>query len=148
MRDGYGSAEYAALYGGKEMSLAQLHGSYVWHEVGLVGVPQGWAGPKEAEELHARLNDVPEMQHWPGGNDMARDLHAAVTQRTRVSARFLPALPSYGAVTAAQGGIVSLWAVLAAVWAVKLPTRPRQARLSPGRSQIGSSPARAFSRFA
>ena len=57
--------------------MAQLHGSYVWHEVGLVGVPQGWAGPKEAEELHARLNDVPEMQHWPGGNDMARDLHAA-----------------------------------------------------------------------
>ena len=91
---------------------------------------------------------MPEMQHWPGGNDMARDLHAAVTQRTRVSARFLPALPSYGAVTAARGGIVSLWAVLAAVWAVKLPTRPRQARLSPGRSQIGSSPARAFSRFA
>ena len=42
----------------------------LWHEVGLVGVPQGWAGPKEAEELHAGLNDVPEMQHWPGGNDM------------------------------------------------------------------------------
>ena len=57
------------------MSLAQLHGSYLWHEVGfkgLVGVPQGWAGPKEAEELHAELNDVPEMQHWPGGNDMPK----------------------------------------------------------------------------
>ena len=77
MRDGYGSAEYAALYGGKEMSLAQLHGSYLWHEVGLVGVPQGWAGPKEAEALHARLNDVPEMQHWPGGKDMARSSAAS-----------------------------------------------------------------------
>ena len=96
MRDGYGSAEYAALYGGKEMSLAQLHGSYLWHEVGfkgLVGVPQGWAGPKEAEELHAELNDVPEMQHWPGGNDMARELRQplrAASVRSLSTRRCLP----------------------------------------------------------
>ena len=32
--------------------------------------PQGWAAPQAA--VQSELNDVPEMQHWPGGNDMPK----------------------------------------------------------------------------
>ena len=34
-------------------------------------VPQGFAGPNSAEALHALLNVVPGMQHWPSGNDIS-----------------------------------------------------------------------------
>ena len=58
--------------------------------------PQGWAAPQAA--VQSELNAVPEMQHWPGGNDMPRELHARrLRNATRVSARFC------AGVMAAQG---------------------------------------------
>ena len=49
-------------------SLEQRHGWNTWQ---AFPKPQGLEGPKFAEALHALLNTVPEMQHWPSGNDIA-----------------------------------------------------------------------------
>ena len=49
-------------------SLEQRHGWNAWQ---AFPKPQGLEGPKFAEVLHALLNTVPEMQHWPSGNDIA-----------------------------------------------------------------------------
>ena len=57
-------------------------------------VPQGWAGPKEAEPLHAELNAVPEMQHWPGGNDMGPRAPPPAVSRAECPLAFHPALPT------------------------------------------------------
>ena len=111
-------------------------------------VPQGSAGPKEAEALHAGLNAVPEMQHWPGGNndDMAPD--AAVTQQG-VSARFRPPSSSYRVVMATPLCSVARFvrrldretANTSAVSSSEMGLFPRSSRRGdPTRSTLGGSP--------
>ena len=73
-RDTTGPSDVAWVTPNETRSLEQRHGWNAWQaavKIELV-VPQGCAGPKSAEALHALLNAVPEMQHWPSGNDIAR----------------------------------------------------------------------------
>ena len=73
-RSSNGALDAAWLKPYEVMSLEQRQGTNAKHctaEIELM-VPQGCAGPKVVEALHALLNAVPEMQHWPSGNDIAR----------------------------------------------------------------------------
>ena len=73
-RDPNGASESAWVTLNETRSLEQMHGLNARQDLGPTKfvVPQGWAGPKPTEALHKLLNAVPEMQHWPSGNDIAR----------------------------------------------------------------------------
>ena len=72
-RDPNGASESAWVTLNETRSLEQMHGLNARQDLGPTKfvVPQGWAGPKPTEALHKLLNAVPEMQHWPSGNDIA-----------------------------------------------------------------------------